>query len=73
MKWYREAEIMHGRIAQLAVIGILFPSLAHFPGNADTGADAYANTNPLAALSTVPPAALWQIAFAIFCQETVRV
>ena len=73
MKWYREAEIMHGRIAQLAVIGILFPSFAHFPGNAETGADAYADTNPLTALSTVPPAALWQIAFAIFCQETNRI
>jgi len=73
LKWYREAEIMHGRVAQLAVIGILFPSFAHFPGNAETGADAYADTNPLTALSTVPPAALWQIAFAIFCQETNRI
>ena len=59
LKWYREAEIMHGRVAQLAVIGILFPSLAHFPGNADVGMDAYADTNPLTALASCPPAALW--------------
>jgi light-harvesting complex I chlorophyll a/b binding protein 1 len=26
LKWYREAEITHGRVAQLAVVGQLFPS-----------------------------------------------
>ena len=26
LKWYREAEIVHGRVAQLAVVGQLFPS-----------------------------------------------
>jgi len=25
LKWYREAEIVHGRVAQLAVVGMLFP------------------------------------------------
>ena len=73
LKWYQEAEIMHARVAMLAVVGILFPSWYHFPGNADVGLDAYADTNPLTAMSTCPPAALWQIAFAIFCQETNRI
>jgi light-harvesting complex I chlorophyll a/b binding protein 1 len=26
LKWYREAEVVHGRVAQLAVVGQLFPS-----------------------------------------------
>ena len=25
LKWLREAEIVHGRVAQLAVVGMLFP------------------------------------------------
>merc|ERR1711916_392363 len=37
LKWYREAEITHGRVAQLAVVGQLFPSWWHFPGNPDIG------------------------------------
>lgn len=33
IKWYREAELVHGRTAMLAVLGWVFPSIAHFPGN----------------------------------------
>jgi Chlorophyll A-B binding protein len=73
LKWYREAELMHGRIAQLAVVGNLFPAWAHWAGNSEVGLDAYAEINPLKALSTVPAAALWQIAAFIFVLETLRI
>lgn len=73
LKWYREAEIVHGRIAQLAVIGFLFPSFYHFPGNADVGLDAYAEMNPYKALSTIPEAGLWQVLTVIYGIELSRV
>jgi len=73
IKWYREAEIMHGRIAQLAVLGSFVPNWIHFAGNADVGLDAYAEVNPLKALSTVPEAALWQIAIFIYGLELFRI
>ena len=74
LKWYREAEIVHGRVAQLAVVGQLFPSWAHFPGNPDIGvpADAFAQTNPWTAIETVPEGAIWQIVLVIFGIELVR-
>lgn len=61
LEWYREIELMHGRIAQVAALGFVFPGLAHFPGNADVGLDAYAETNPLEAIGSVPHLALPQI------------
>ncbi|GMH73746.1 hypothetical protein TrLO_g14531 [Triparma laevis f. longispina] len=62
LEWYREAEIIHGRIAQIAVLGFLGPELfGTLPGNDWTGADAYSNTNPLEAFSQVPGLALTQI------------
>ena len=76
IKWYREAEIVHGRVARLAVLGNLVPGwLGHFPGNPDIGvpADAFANLNPYGALSQVPEAGLWQIALVIFGIELNRV
>ena len=75
LKWYREAEIVHGRVAQLAVLGFLIPSFFHLPGNPNFGvpADAYAELNPYKALSTVPPEALWQISVVIFGIELNRI
>lgn len=62
LTWYREAELIHGRIAQLAVIGFLAPGIfGTLPGNEWTGVDAYSNTNPLEAFSQVPGLALLQI------------
>ena len=74
LKWYREAEIVHGRVAQLAVLGFLVPSWFHWPGNPAVGVpeNAFAELNPYKALSTVPPEGLWQIALVIFGIELAR-
>ena len=57
-----EAELIHGRIAQVAVVGFIAPGLfGTLPGNEYTGFDAYSNTNPLEAFSQVPGAAILQI------------
>jgi len=62
LAWYREAELIHGRIAQVAVVGFLAPGLfGTLPGNEWTGVDAYSNLNPLEAFSQVPGAAILQI------------
>lgn len=45
LKWYRESELVHGRVAMLAVLGWIFPYLYHFPGNeavSDTHTPAHA-------------------------------
>ena len=53
--WLREAELTHGRIAQLACVGFLWPALyGTFPGNEWTGVDAYNYPNPVEALENVP-------------------
>lgn len=62
LSWYREAELIHGRIAQVAVVGFLAPGLfGTLPGNEWTGTDAYSNLNPLEAFSQVPGLAILQI------------
>lgn len=61
IQWYREAELMHGRIAQMAALGFVFPGLLHLPGNEATGLDAYSYTNPLEALEKAPGVAIQQI------------
>uniref|UniRef100_A0A7R9ZPZ6 Chlorophyll a-b binding protein, chloroplastic n=1 Tax=Craspedostauros australis TaxID=1486917 RepID=A0A7R9ZPZ6_9STRA len=62
LTWYREAELIHGRIAQLAVVGFIAPGLfGTLPGNEWTGTDAYSFTNPLEAFGKVPGLALLQI------------
>ena len=33
LKWYREAEIVHGRVAMIAALGWVFPNIYHWPGN----------------------------------------
>lgn len=72
LKWYREAEIVHGRVAQLAVIGNLFPALYHFPTNGFLPEGTFAELNPYTALSTVPAEGLWQISLVIFGIELAR-
>jgi len=74
-KWFREAEITHGRVAQLAVVGNLFPAYYHFPGNKDFGVadDAFAQLNPFTALETVPHSAIGQIVLTAAIIESIRV
>jgi len=72
--WMREAELTHGRIAQLAVLGFIWPAaFGTFPGNDWTGVDAYGEVNPLSALGTVPGLALGQIVAAMTWVEFKRV
>lgn len=61
LTWYREAELMHGRICMIAVVGFIAPGFGTFEGNAWTGADAFSNTNPLEALGAAPSASIFQI------------
>ena len=62
LSWYREAELIHGRIAQLAVVGFIVPGLfGTLPGNSWTSYDAYSYTNPLEAFQKVPGLSLIQI------------
>eukprot|EP00594_Rhizosolenia_setigera_P012583 CAMPEP_0178967088 /NCGR_PEP_ID=MMETSP0789-20121207/17348_1 /TAXON_ID=3005 /ORGANISM="Rhizosolenia setigera, Strain CCMP 1694" /LENGTH=252 /DNA_ID=CAMNT_0020652555 /DNA_START=32 /DNA_END=790 /DNA_ORIENTATION=+ len=72
--WLREAEITHGRIAQLAVLGFIVPSwIGTFPGNEWTGLDAYSYTNPTEALDHVPGLAVFQIISTMIWIELKRV
>jgi len=73
LKWYREAELVHGRVAMIAVLGWIFPNIYHLPGNENVGVDAFANLNPLGALSTVPSEGLWQIAATVTFIELYRI
>lgn len=57
--WYREAELIHGRIAQIAVVGFIAPGFGTFSGNEWT--DSFGYTNPLEAIGGAPSASLFQI------------
>lgn len=72
--WLREAELTHGRIAQLAVVGFIWPALyGTFPGNEWTGVDAYNYPNPVEAIENVPGLAVIQIVAAMSWIELKRV
>lgn len=48
LKFLREAELKHGRVAMLAIVGFIFPELVfHLPG------EAYSALNPIVAASQV--------------------
>lgn len=57
--WYREAELMHGRICMVAVLGFLAPGFGTL--GQISGIEAYSYKNPLEAFSDGPGAALFQI------------
>jgi Chlorophyll A-B binding protein len=59
LSWYREAELMHGRICMVAVLGFIAPGFGTIPGNEWT--DSFGYTNPLEAFSGAPTASLFQI------------
>eukprot|EP00549_Striatella_unipunctata_P025481 CAMPEP_0118718992 /NCGR_PEP_ID=MMETSP0800-20121206/29154_1 /TAXON_ID=210618 ORGANISM="Striatella unipunctata, Strain CCMP2910" /NCGR_SAMPLE_ID=MMETSP0800 /ASSEMBLY_ACC=CAM_ASM_000638 /LENGTH=239 /DNA_ID=CAMNT_0006626165 /DNA_START=51 /DNA_END=770 /DNA_ORIENTATION=+ len=55
IRWMREAELVHGRIAQLAALGFVWPGLiGTFPSTPGLGLDAFAETNPLQVWGHVP-------------------
>jgi Chlorophyll A-B binding protein len=69
LTWYREAELMHGRICMAAVVGFIAPGFGTISGDEWTGVDAYSYPNPLEAFTGVPAFALLQIlAFMAFME-----
>jgi hypothetical protein len=62
---YRTAEVKHGRVAQLAVIGYVVPEVFKFSFELAPGLPCTAVPNGIAALSTVPALGWLQIAFLI--------
>jgi hypothetical protein len=72
LKIFREAELMHGRIAQLACLGFVFPEIAHFPGNEALGQDAFGVMNPFLAVDAVPKAGWYQILAFMVSLEVLR-
>lgn len=73
LQFLREAEIMHGRICQLAVVGFVAPGFGTLSGNDKTGLDAYSYTNPLEAVSHIPTAATVQILLFMALLEIIRI
>lgn len=72
VKWYREAELAHGRVAMLAAAGWIFPEIYHFPGNTVLGPDRFAEMNPLLAYDNIPNAGGIQIVVTLLILETIR-
>mmetsp|Transcript_6828 Transcript_6828/g.17464 ORF Transcript_6828/g.17464 Transcript_6828/m.17464 type:complete len:202 (+) Transcript_6828:26-631(+) len=65
LKWLREAELKHGRVAMLGVVGILVQSVIQI------GGPYYSESNPIAAPANVPPEAWAQIILACGAFEFV--
>jgi hypothetical protein len=60
LKWYREAELQHGRVAMLAFTGFVWPALFGSLPSAP-GYDYSEVNDPIQAFYTAPPYALGQI------------
>jgi len=74
VQWLREAELTHGRIAQLATLGFIWPSVfGTLPGNEWTGVDAYSYKNPIEELQHVPGEAVGQLILVFSLIEFRRV
>lgn len=69
LKWYREAELQHGRVAMLAFVGFIFPNIYHFPSDATHN---FGELNALAALRAAPQWGLLQIAVVVGALEGQR-
>lgn len=62
---YRTAELKHGRVAQLAVIGYIVPEIFKFPGDIAPGVPFASIPNGVAAISAVPALGWMQMFFLI--------
>lgn len=62
---YRTAELKHGRVAQLAVIGYVIPEIFRFPGEIAPGIAFADIPNGIAAVNAIPSLGWMQMIFAI--------
>ena len=62
---YRTAEIKHGRVAQLAVIGYIVPEVVRLPGDIAPGLPFASVPNGVAAIEAIPTLGWFQIIFLI--------
>jgi len=69
LNYVREAELMHGRQAMLAVVGFVAPKLF---GKLPVSWTADVSLNPLEAQFQLPPEVLYQVAISIFIAEGLR-
>lgn len=72
LTWYREAELMHGRIAMVAVVGFIAPGFGTLP-DGDDPLISFAYTNPLEAFSGAPALSLVQIFLFMVYMEFRRI
>jgi Chlorophyll A-B binding protein len=63
--FYRAAELKHGRVSQLAVLGYIAPEIYHFPGDIAPGVSFASIPNGIQALTAVPALGWMQIFFLI--------
>ena len=74
LRWYRAAELKHGRAAMLATTGYLVNGAGiHFPGqlSKDVSFESLSTMKPLDAWDAVPDAGKAQILFLIFIAEAM--
>jgi hypothetical protein len=64
-KYYREAELKHGRVAQLAVFGYIVQEFFRFPGALDGSIPFNSIPNGVAAVGVVPSLGWLQIVASI--------
>lgn len=62
---YRAAELKHGRVAQLAVIGYIVPEIFRFPGEIAPGVSFASIPNGISAISAIPALGWFQMFFLI--------
>jgi Chlorophyll A-B binding protein len=62
---YRAAELKHGRVCQLAVLGYIVPEVTRFPGEIAPGVSFASIPNGIAAIEAVPALGWMQMIFLI--------
>ena len=63
--FYRAAELKHGRVCQLAVLGYIVPEITKFPGDIAPGVSFASIPNGIAAIEAVPTLGWLQMAFLV--------